>query len=79
MKGIEEYDPDDPATMYCTMCLDENLVLKPFEVALDRMAKEMVGDEGISHQQAREKAKEKLSKLPAWKELGAGWELPDVT
>lgn len=76
ISGVEEYDPDDFATLYCKKCLNEDGNLHQFEAILDRAANEIQKCGKVTYEEARNIARDRLLKMPAWKEIGASWELP---
>ena len=68
LSGVEELDDRDETTKYCDCCLDDDGMLKPFDVVLEMVAWRKTKDSGMLFEEAKADSKKFLLKLPAWSE-----------
>ncbi len=66
-----DYCVGDTNSKYCVYCCDGKGKLKPFEQKIEEIAGLMLQSSDISKEKAVAIAKEKLLKMPAWKNMGS--------
>jgi hypothetical protein len=69
LAGAEDHALADPAIPYCTYCAPEG-TLPSFDDRLERFTQWTMGQEGLDHDAAREKARAYMKTMPAWKDAG---------
>jgi hypothetical protein len=67
LAGAEDHALADPSIPYCTYCAPEG-TLPPFDDRLERFTQWTMGQEGLDHDVAREKARAYMKTMPAWKD-----------
>lgn len=69
LEGIEDYDEENPRSLYCLKCLDDDDQLKTFGEVLEITTCDVMKNSNIPYSKARVLAKERLVQNPAWEEF----------
>lgn len=70
LKEKQDFGGGNTTSVYCRYCTYEDGTLKPYELKHEELTRFIKGRSGATIESARKTAKENLSKMPAWKNIG---------